>query len=236
MYNMSYRFSEDTIYRKRRCYQCNKEIGFAEFLLRNRTLSKKRLSKLWESDIIELFCCLCYDSLKREQYLNDLRNQLSDVEKDVLNIIEARIKSKLNILPIIKCNSVGFEIQNNTVIGLSLYMCNLSEIPSEIQYLPCLKMLNLSWNHLEEIPPFLSRLQTLNTLDFIGNNISKISPNIDRLENLEEFDISFNNLKTIPSTLANLRSIKRLNLIHNSIIEIPKTFQKLYEKDVKVLL
>ncbi len=233
---MSYRFEEEKRYRKRRCYKCNRPIEIGEFIIRNRSLSKKRLIQLWENSHIEFYCCLCYNRLKKERKLKKQREQLNEIEKKAIDIIEKRLKFKLNIIPVMKCNSLGFMIEKGNITGLSLYMCDLMKIPEEINYLKFLKNLNLSWNHIEELPEFIFSLSSLKILDLIGNNLKSISPSIHKLENLEELDLSFNNLRSIPNTVTDLKSLKVLNIIHNKLLEIPEPFQELQRKAIKILI
>ena len=233
---MSYRFGEEKRYMKRRCYKCNRPINFGEFLIRNRGLSKERVIKLWENNHIEFYCCLCYNKMKKERKLKKKREVLSKTEKNAIDILEKRLNLKLNIIPVMRCNSLGFLIENGKITGLGLYMRDLMEIPEEIKYLKSLKNLNLSWNHIQELPEFIFSLPSLRILDLIGNKLKHISPNINKLEHLEELDLSFNNLRCIPHTIANLKSLKVLNLIHNKLLEIPEPFQNLERKVVKILI
>ena len=159
--------------------------------------------------------------MKKERKLKKKREELSETEKKAIDILEKRLKLKLNIIPMIKCNSLGVMIEDGKVTGLSLYMCDLIKIPEEIEYFKSLKKLNLSWNHIQEVPEFMFSFSSLKIIDLIGNNLKHISPSIYKLKNLEELDLSFNNLRNIPDTITNLKSLRVLNLIHNKLLEIP---------------
>jgi hypothetical protein len=233
---MSYRFPEERKIKTRKCFKCGKTLEFGELFLRNKHMDKDRLIQLWENIHIEFYCCLCYNRIEKERNLKKKRINLSIQEKEAIHILEKKCGRPLEIIPIIKCNSVGFTIENGQITGLSLYMCDIMKIPKEIRYLSSLRKLNLSWNQISLLPDFISALSSLEVLDLIGNNLSYISPKIDKLKNLEILDLSFNNLKYVPSTIANLELLERLNLIHNKLKEIPKSFQKLEEKAVKILL
>ena len=69
-------FSSD---RKRKCYNCQKEISYSDFYISNQwKMNKEQLRLIWESPYIELYCCKCYRKKdlfeklekKRERLLN----------------------------------------------------------------------------------------------------------------------------------------------------------------------
>ena len=52
------------IVRKRKCFQCKYNLTFDEFKRANTDLSDMVLKKIWTSDYVELYCCVCYESMK----------------------------------------------------------------------------------------------------------------------------------------------------------------------------
>ncbi|MFX1409289.1 MAG: Rab family GTPase [Promethearchaeota archaeon] len=66
--NPIYEFSQKLL---RKCWHCKQNLYFSEFSLSNPTLNKERLTKLWENEYLEFFCCKCFKKLDKN--INSLR-------------------------------------------------------------------------------------------------------------------------------------------------------------------
>ncbi|TFG03676.1 MAG: hypothetical protein EU539_12045, partial [Promethearchaeota archaeon] len=104
---MNYKFPARQEFKARRCFQCHKKIDLAEFMVRNKTISKERLIELWENDTLEYYCCLCYDTLVRNQELKEKIKEINVEELEVIRIIERRYNIKIPVVSEIKYNTIG---------------------------------------------------------------------------------------------------------------------------------
>lgn len=44
----------------RYCFECGKRLNWSGFKFQNANLSENYLKKLWNHDLIELYCCECF--------------------------------------------------------------------------------------------------------------------------------------------------------------------------------
>ncbi|MBD3197147.1 MAG: hypothetical protein GF317_18980 [Candidatus Lokiarchaeota archaeon] len=233
---MTYQFPTKTIYKKRLCYNCGRKINFGEFIVRNSNLSNMRLRKLWESDSLEFYCCLCYDNYQKKKDLEKKIQNLSDLEYDVIKIIENRIHKRLQIQGNLRYDSIGFTINGNAITGLSLFKMSLDEYPKQINLLKSLEYLNLSWNYISYLPKSISHLKNLQSLDLVGNNLVNLPASISSLYSLEVLDLSFNNLEKLPEDVLKMDSLQILKLIRNKIMYLPSSISQIEEKGLRILL
>jgi uncharacterized repeat protein (TIGR01451 family) len=141
---------------------------------------------------------------------------------------------------------VTLDFENDTgttVTKINLYNKNLiGTIPSEIEDLPNLEFLELSYNQLAGIPASLGNLSNLQTLAIrysqMGGNIpaslgsltslqtlllsgnqltGSIPPELGTLENLQKLDLGVNQLTTIPVALKDLDNLVELKLSQNPL-------------------
>lgn len=57
---------------KRKCLNCQTEIGFGDFRVRNqKEIPKEDLEKIWKSPYVQLYCCSCFRKQERENKLFD---------------------------------------------------------------------------------------------------------------------------------------------------------------------
>ena len=99
---------------------------------------------------------------------------------------------------------------------LDLHGNNISDIPSSLQNLANLQVLNLSNNKLTEYPPELCDL-LLTELHLQNNELTDLPSNFGYLVKLVKLDLSSNKLESLPDSLSNLTSIQELNLASNSL-------------------
>ena len=54
----------------RKCLNCQKEIGFGDYCIRNESkISKENLVKIWESPYVQLYCCSCFRKQEQDSKL-----------------------------------------------------------------------------------------------------------------------------------------------------------------------
>jgi len=114
-----------------------------------------------------------------------IKPQLSGITlyEDVRIIIKG---AEYTLTYVLVTNTI-FDLSSNNIIG---------EIPSSMESLRSLRLLNLSGNHLEgQIPASLSQISTLEQLDLSKNNLSGIIPqDLSKLMELSYLDVSNNKL------------------------------------------
>ncbi len=164
--------------------------------------------KLLRDDKRENF--LSFWSRVREKFLKEIR---SGIPKDNITDIYEWIKE----------NSYQLEkIQSLNLCGLGL-----TDIPSEIKYLPFLCTLDASLNKITKIPEEVYNLTKLKILSLEDNKLEKISPSIKNLNLLEELILTKNVLEDLPDEIANLANLRILKLGDNYLKEVPKSFEGL---------
>ncbi len=222
--------------RDRTCFKCGREIKFGEFFLRNRSIPTKRLIILWNNINIEYYCCLCYDTYRKERRIEKMRHDLNQNDREVIKALEKRLKLEISLIGCIRYNSVGYKISNNRITGLGLFKVGLESFPEEICYLSHLRVLNLPWNYLETVPESIGQLKRLEYLDLIGNNLLSIPNTIGSLDLLREIDLSFNDLQTLPGSLSALKNLEVLKVIRNNITKIPPRLRFREGNGLKILV
>ncbi len=133
----------------------------------------------------------------------------------------------------------GVTIKDNKVISISLLFNNMEgELPSSIDQLKYLEVLELSFNKLKgSIPIKLGNLKNLKVLAFNGNDLSGTIPaSLGNLTNLIQMHLSSNKLTgELPETIANLDDLEVLNVFDNDLSgNIPSEFA--YFKNLKQLM
>lgn len=129
--------------------------------------------------------------------------------------------------------------------ALRLNSNNLSSIPTSINRLINLKVLELKSDDFEEFPLALCELTNLEVLDLSDNEIvtipseitkltslktlrlqntklrGSLSKHISALTSLVYLDVSTNALESFPESMANLKNLERLNIWRNSFVKAP---------------
>ncbi len=80
-------------------------------------------------------------------------------------------------------NKIGFQVENNSIVGLSLRYSDLTALPDSIALLANLRLLDLTGNQLVSLPESIRELPRLEKLDLRWNKLI-IYP--DWLNQLEE--------------------------------------------------
>jgi small GTP-binding protein len=153
---------------------------------------------------------------------------------------------------------VGYHLgNNNKIIGLSLYECNLKQLPEEITQLRYLQKLYLRGNQLTQLPKEivqLQKLQDLNlgynqltqlpkeiaqlhlqNLDLSNNQLTQLPKEIAQLQNLQDLDLSSNRLTQLPKEIAQLQNLHRLDLRNNQLTQLSKEITQLQNLQTLIL-
>ncbi|XP_037659255.1 leucine-rich repeat-containing protein 69 [Choloepus didactylus] len=99
----------------------------------------------------------------------------------------------------------------------------ISKVCPEISNLTQLTALNLGNNHLEEVPEELKYLKSLKKLHLFGNRIHRFAPGAcDGLENLILFNLNNNLLMCLPPEISRLKNLTHLSINYNQLTSIPR--------------
>lgn len=92
----------------------------------------------------------------------------------------------------------------------------LASLPDELEALPRLQSITLSFNRFKTFPDVLYRIPTLETILISTNQIGSIDPlQLIKLTKLSSLDLQNNDLLQIPPELGNCESLRSLNLEGN---------------------
>lgn len=114
---------------------------------------------------------------------------------------------------------------------LNLADLGLEEIPSTINELVSLKILNLRNNRIKEISS-LEGLENLNVIYLDNNQIEQIAPQFFDTINLTVLNLANNLLDKIPDSISKQTKLKRLFLSSNSLSYLPEVVFELKELEV----
>ncbi|MCS6822524.1 MAG: leucine-rich repeat domain-containing protein [Microscillaceae bacterium] len=118
---------------------------------------------------------------------------------------------------------------------LSLTAKNLEYVPTNLQKLKYLQVLNLDKNQLKELVLPADSLRYLQYLSISLNRIKKLPVEIGKLENLVRLDATANLLNSLPLEIVNLKKLRTLNLRYNQFEQIPTHLCDLEELDSLML-
>ncbi|KAG5892583.1 hypothetical protein JTB14_036792 [Gonioctena quinquepunctata] len=151
-----------------------------------------------------------------------------------------RTLEELRINDIDRCAvDVGiFRLSKLKVLDLSSN--SIEFIPEELNALPNLKELNLSYNRLHNgtlrqwgwMSGNLSK--SLLLLDLSHNELAVLPNQICKLHQLQTLNLNFNILRALPAGLGNLKNLKTLSAANNNITSLPGSMKKLRLQSIDV--
>ena len=116
-------------------------------------------------------------------------------------------------------------MRDNQLVGL----------PTSIQRLTKLEVLNLSGNKLTELPSEISDLRELRGLWVRDNQLVGLPISIQRLTKLERLALNGNKLTELPTEIGDLRLLSELSVSHNPLtVDAIRRALKLRKKGVLV--
>jgi internalin A len=186
------------------------EIGNATNLT-SLDLSYNRLSKL----PTEL------SNLKNLKHLNLSRNNFREFPDAILKL------ENLEFLYLANDNLKGMGINDD---GRNV---GLKSLPSNIDNLKKLAVLDLSANQIKDLPKGFENLQNLKSLSLSLNGITKLSDQICKLKNLELLTLGGNNIASLPKTFEQLSNLKCLLVGKNKFSIFPLEITRL--KNLQIL-
>ncbi|MCV6638025.1 COR domain-containing protein [Candidatus Albibeggiatoa sp. nov. NOAA] len=147
---------------------------------------------------------------------------------DIIKQLEQEIGKELGILEDIAWNSVGFKINfQKQITHLSLYECEILQVPNCLFSLTYLQNLFLINNKIEELSANLGQLKYLNYLDLQYNQLKTLPESIQQLKYLGYLDLQYNQLKNLPESVGQLQNLTYLNLQHNQLQKLPESIGQL---------
>jgi len=109
---------------------------------------------------------------------------------------------------------------------------HLTEIPSQIQALSSLEVLELRSNAIIDVNEELGKLPSLRRLQLDDNSIHLLPESLGRLQNLEVLSINGNKLETLPESLGGLQSLKKLYANVNKLKFLPESCKHLESLEI----
>jgi small GTP-binding protein len=147
---------------------------------------------------------------------------------DIIKQIEQQIGKKLEKLEKVEWYSVGYVINTqNQVTELSLYQCEMEQIPECLCDLIYLQTLFIIGNKIEKLPESFGQLQNLSDLELYNNQLKELPASFGQLQNLSYLSLSNNQLKELPASFGQLQNLSDLSLRDNQLKELPASFGQL---------
>ncbi len=156
------------------------------------------------------------------------KEDIPSEEMKILEELEQVIGNTLQIVNEINVDTVGIKIENNSIIGLGLFNCNLTALPDSISNLQAIKTLNLTYNQFTTFPESLTNLHSLQELEMSLNQLTTLPDSIGNLKDLQKLNLLENQLTTLPESIGKLSSLQILNLAENQLTALPTTFGDLH--------
>lgn len=144
---------------------------------------------------------------------------LEESEVEILRGLEKLVGSPIPFKRILGNHILGFNADNNHVVGLGLFKCGIGALPTGVTELTYLETLILQQNDLEELPDSFWNLTNLVDLNLTNNRITKLSPKIQHLTKLEYLYLNANKLASLPYQLGDLPNLKELYIRGNPLQE-----------------
>ena len=148
-------------------------------------------------------------------------------QRRILQSFEDIIGKSIPIVDEITSQKLGVKFKGENIIGLSLFLTNVMELPETIGDLVNLKELNLSYTRIKDLPDSFKRLVKLEFLNLGGNKLINLPKTIKDLPYLKELILFENKLKTLPNFIENLKDLQKLDLRSNELTDVPESLLKL---------
>lgn len=191
---------------------------------------------------------------EKKEMLNNHR--IKPKQANFLEELKNFTNKPIPIVDRIEYNTIGVKIDDNNIVELGLYDCELIALPNSISNLKSLKKLYVGQNKLTILPDSIIQLTSLQILDFRNNKLKTLPQAIgnlkslkklylgqnqltilpDSITNLELLQIldlgghimlDCNNLTVLPESIGNLKSLQMLDLSNNKIESLPESITKL---------
>lgn len=154
------------------------------------------------------------------------------IEKNIIHSLEKQINKKIPLKEKFDINSTCYIKEDEEIIGLSLYKCELNFFPSEILRLKALKHLALRRNNITTLMKEIGLLSNLEYLNLRINKLKKLPASIGLLSNLQHLNLSSNALMELPKSIGKLMMLKELNLSNNKLTKIPESIGDLNSLEI----
>ncbi len=153
--------------------------------------------------------------------------EIKPAQLKVLKELEEMIGKPIPIKRKVDGDTIGARIEDGTVTELSLFYCDLTDLPKSLGRLKSLRVLYLLWNKFERIPDVISELENLKVLDLDAIQLKSLPDSICKLKSLRTLYASNNRLKSLPACIGDLSSLRNLYLSGNQLTELPESMSKL---------
>lgn len=149
-----------------------------------------------------------------------------DLRSNSFNSFPSNLPVGLELLSVAD-NPIGTipsSINQLTNLGmLDLTQIGLNTLPDEVRALENLERLFLGSNNLEIFPPVLTNLPELKMVVMANNKVTEIGAEVGEMSELRALDISQNPLKTLPQALLNTQIVE----VRTEEVELDQTGQEI---------
>jgi len=168
-------------------------------------------------DFTEQSCTLIKETQEMDFLLKFIRdNSLDSISSNIFDDIEWSWSDADSAI-----TSDGKHIERIVEIRWMDY--NITYIPSEIEDLKYLQILELEDNKLVTLPAEMKWLERLKDLQLQDNQLQALPSFIGLMTNLEELNVRGNKLTELPQSIGALNKLKFLNVGNNLLEALPDT-------------
>ncbi|MGB5912577.1 MAG: hypothetical protein WBH31_15400 [Promethearchaeia archaeon] len=160
--------------------------------------------------------------LKKEN--EDFRGiKLPAYEIETIEIMEALIGRKLNVVDFIEAGMIGIMVEKSHVTGIGLAGMGLKTLHESLFNLKNLYLLDLQRNYITALTELIGNLNLVKECFLDSNQLKTLPKAIGDMKSLKLLGLEANKLSTLPDEIGNLKEIEILILQENELISLPKS-------------
>ncbi len=148
-------------------------------------------------------------------------------QAEILSDLEKLIGQDLPRVDELTWQTLGVTVKGGKLIGLSLYDCRLTTVPTILMKLTTLQELRIYSNGLMTLPEFMFGFKSLQILGLGNNQLEHLPKALGNLKSLKTLSLKENKLVDLPESICDLESLEYLNLMGNQVAALPEKIGKL---------
>jgi len=149
--------------------------------------------------------------------------KLPAYEIEAIEIMEALIGRKLNVVDFIEAGMIGIMIKEEHVNGIGMAEMGLNTLHDTLFNLKNLYLFDIQRNKISELPELIGNLKQVKECFLDDNQLKALPKAIGDMRSLKLLGLESNKLSTLPEEIGKLKEIEILILQENELISLPKS-------------